>query len=67
MNTVVFSSLLAVGTLHLLLELVLGVQDGVLSLHDVHFGHSTRGIFLRGDDAYLVSVVLELGDHFNDG
>jgi len=65
-NTVILHTLLPISTLHLLLELVLGVQDGVLGLAHVHLGHGTRSIFLRSDDADLVTVVFELGDHFND-
>ena len=59
MNPIILSPLLSIGPLHLLLQLVLGVEDGVLRLHDVHFGHCAGRILLGGDDAHLVAVVFE--------
>ena len=66
MNAIILGSLLTVGALNLLFELVLGVEDGILSLHDVHLGHGTTCLLLGGNNAYLMPVVFEFTHYFYD-
>lgn len=66
MNAIVLGSLLTVSALNLLLELILGVEDGILSLTDVHLGHRTASVLLSGNNTDLVPVIFEFTHYLHD-
>ena len=60
------------GLLHSVLPLevnpyfALFIKASILFFHNIHLEHSAHGVLLCRSDAYLLPVVLQLGDHVID-